>query len=344
MPPDSCDGSLDPKRAYDQWRSGPFMRDAQSGNLTAGILTAIGLCEALRQGDEVLMNADEYFASQDGLRNHNSLVLSGLLAHDVIGSVTDRAKLPYGFAALGRRSNRRRLWAQPLVDAVIACGIHKLPQPERSEAIRVHFQVPLADEARAVVEARPIARFCPELTLDENVRQALAEARRRNAIGHVAQVMVAAKLIVRYELPEDHFSERGLSGSSADRQRSGDDRSGDLEVGDLVFEVAHSTPNDDHLDKARARWNSAGFTLIVPDEHLESWRRRLRATHVDALAGVEAKLDARIKLRGIVQFISQNIDECAGLSIADHAEKFRDYFRLYNRLMRNEDLHVEVVA
>jgi len=344
MPPELPQNEARLAAAFEKWRHGPFIRDSQPAHLTAALLTALGFCQAIKTASKPSSDADDYFTSQDGLRNHNRNVKTALLEYNVIREDANRADLPYGFGAFGRRSNRRRAWAQPLLTVLDENHVLDANRKTRERIIGEFFQEPMAKELRTMVEARPVWKLRPDLTLDVNVERMLAEARNRNAHGHVAQVLVAAKLIIRFELARDFFSTRELSGSSADRQRSGDDRAGDLQVGDFVYEVAISRPNDEHLAKARDRWQSGGFVLVVPDECIKQWKQSLRSTHVDDLVADENKLDTRVRVRGIVQFVSQNIDECAGERVVDHPDRIREFFTLYNELMRNENLRVSLKA
>ncbi len=333
----------DADSAYRDWRSGPFMQSAQPSNLTAGLLCALGLCEAIKSaGGHPSTDADAYFAAQDGLKNHNSLIRQGLLDHGLIKAETKFADLPFGFKAAGRRANRRRVWAQALVDAMQAAGVLSLKHDALAAAIREHFQRPLADELRAKLNAGPLFAFRPALTLYTNIERILLKAKERNCHDQVAQALVAAKLIERYDLPDDYFGDRFLSAYSADSTRSGSDRRGDLPVGDLTFEVAHSPPDEEHINKAATRWKRGGYTLVVPDDQAKAWRNRLAAAYVDELASREEKLDTYVNVLGIIQFVAQNVYENAGKELKSHRKHFEDFFRRYNSLVQDTTLAVTV--
>jgi hypothetical protein len=333
----------DPQTVYQDWRNGPFLKSAQASNLTAGLLCALGLCEAILAANEPpTTDADSYFGAQDGLKGHDRFVRDALVHHRLIDEKTNFANLPYGFKARGRRANRRRVWAQSLIDVMQACGVLGLEREARIAAVREHFQRPLAEELRALLQAGPLTRFAPELSLYTNVQRLLEMAKKRNRHDQVAQALVAAKLIERYDLTNNHFSSRLLSTDSADSTRAGSDRRGDLPVGDLVFEVAHSAPNDEHINKAAVRWKRGGYTLIVPDDQADAWRRVLARAHVDELASREEKLDAYVIVAGILQFVSQNIFELAGKELQAHRQCFEEFFRRYNSLVQDNTLSMSI--
>ncbi len=138
--------------------------------------------------------------------------------------------------------------------------------------------------------------FDPSMTTRDLVQQILTKAKERDQSGQVAQYLVGAKLALRF--PE--LSIPNESYSTADEQLG---RPGDFLVKDTAFHVT-MTP----MDKVYARCQrnaKQGLRayLLVPDDHVQSARRRTK----DEVPG-------RVAVESIESFVGQNIEEMATFS------------------------------
>jgi hypothetical protein len=201
------------------------------------------------------------------------------------------------FVSEGGRTNRGlRGDIEEMLAVLEQLGIGTIIDVERRETLE-DCQRFLVDQVCLFHKRQRIEiAFDQSMTTRDLVQQILATAREREQSGQVAQYLVGAKLAVRFpdlDIPNESYS-------TADQQLG---RAGDFVVKDTAFHVT-MTPMDQVYERCRRNVQQGlRAYLLVPDDHVQSARRRAK----DEVPG-------RVAVESIESFVGQNVEEMAGFS------------------------------
>ncbi len=278
--------------------------------IPARLQAALALLEKLR--DDPSLKVGDHLASKGS---------AGLQSHETYGK---RAHERFGIEPMnknhGRRSSSLQDWGQELLDQIEAQGFETASQGERDVILHT-AQEALASTLKRISEQEPLEVRVRERTAEAILGDVLKQADEKNKAGDVAQYLVGAKLMLRFdrEMPI-------LPANKGDRKsrRDADPRQGDFEVGNAVVEVAVGLPDEKHLDQVAQILDSPGAEvwLLTRADRVETWRKA-----VDSAREVDG---ARVVVSSVEAFIGQNITELGEFSTVHRTGKLKALFDLYN--------------
>lgn len=214
----------------------------------------------------------------------------------------------------GGRTNRGLRGAiAKMLTALKDSGLQTVPKSERTKLIE-SMQAHLVREVQAIHSLERLkVEFDPGKNTYEYVTSLLAAAQGKNQHGAVAEYLVGAKLQLRF--PSEHIDNKRSSTADAPRRQLGD-----FQVKDTVFHVTNA-PNEQLLRKCREA-TEQGYRcyLLVPRSAISG-----DASLLKNLTGEGTVV------RGIEDFVAQNIDELGVFSIAGERQQLRQLLELYNK-------------
>ena len=284
----------------------------KKGNLfvAARLQTALALLEKLR--DDPSLNLDKHLASKGS---------SGLQSHETFGN---RAHERLGLDPInknhGRRSSSLQDWGQELLDILKERGFASAPPDDRSKLID-EAQRSFATHLRDILEQEPLAVRVRGRSAEAILQDVLNQAEGKGKAGDVAQYLVGAKLMLRFDQEIPIFP-----ANKADRKSRSDRgaRRGDFELENSVIEVAVGLPDEKHL---------AQVADALEHTDIEVWlltRAKRVALWKDELAESDGVDIRRVVVTSVEAFVGQNITELAGFSAKGKESQLRELFDLYN--------------
>ncbi len=289
----------------------------QSGRpVPARLQAALALLEKLRDKPSL--------ALEDHLSNKGS---AGLESHETYGN---RAHERLGLEAInknhGRRSCNLQDWGQDLLDELKRSGFEKAAQADRLALITL-AQESIGEILRRLVEQGPLEVRIRRRAVETVIADVLKQAEEKNKAGDVAQYLVGAKLMLRFnrEIPI-------LPVNKGDRKSRSDPkpRLGDFQIENTVIEVALGLPDEKHLGQiAQALDNpELEFRLLTRDGRVDVWKNAIDDTEeIDA---------SRVVVSSVVAFVGQNVWELGELSSEGKSFPLLALFDLYNKHWINQ--------
>ena len=278
----------------------------------ARLQAALALLEKLRESPS--LNLNDHLASKGS---------SGLESHETYGN---RVHERMGIEAInknhGRRSSSLQDWGQDLLDELRAAGFDRAA-PAMRDALIGEAQELFAAILRGIIQQGPLEVRISGRTAEAVVRDVLKLADEKNKAGDVAQYLVGAKLMLRFnrEIPV-------LPVNKGDRKSRTDThaRSGDFEIENAVIEVAVGLPDEKHLDQIAQilEDSDSEVWLLARKDRVEAWR-----TEIDSSGEIDKR---RLVIASVEAFIGQNISELGEFSSKGKVAKLRSLFDLYNEV------------
>jgi hypothetical protein len=174
---------------------------------------------------------------------------------------------------------------------------------------------------RSIVEQGPLEARIRRRAAESVIADVLKQAEEKNKAGDVAQYLVGAKLMLRFnrDIPV-------LPANKGDRKSRLDPnaRLGDFEIENAVIEVALGLPDDKHLAQVAQILDNpeSEVRLLTRDDRVEVWRKA-----VDASEEID---ELRVVVSSVAAFIGQNISELAEFSSDEKSLQLQALFDLYN--------------
>lgn len=282
----------------------------------ARLQAALALLEKLRDKPSLTL--------EDHLSNKGS---AGLESHETYGNrAHERLSLEAINKNHGRRSCNLQDWGQDLLDDLKRNGFEKAGQADRLALITL-AQEAIGGVLRSIVEQGPLEVHIRRRTVEAVIADVLKQAEEKNKAGDVAQYLVGAKLMLRFNraipiLPANKGDRKSRSDPKA--------RLGDFQTDNTVIEVALGLPDDKHLGQiAQALDNpELEFRLLTRDGRVDIWRAAIDDTEeIDA---------SRVAVSSVVTFVGQNIWEQGELSSEGRSFPLLALFDLYNKRWNNK--------
>ncbi len=272
---------------------------------------AMALLERLREFPSLSLSA------------HQKAGSSGLISHETLG---DEALNRFNLQAInknhGRRSCNLAAWGQDLLEVVRAAEFEAANKDKREGFLSAAQEI-IGERLRSITEQEPLTVKVRSRSVEDVIHEVLLQAERKRKTGDVAQYLVGAKLMLRFQrdIPV-HAANKGDRKSAFDP----DARLGDYHFGNAVIEVAVGPPDAKHLEQIAdilAQSDSdAEVWLLTRSDRVNAWQNELRLTD-----GVEAK---RVIVTSVEAFVGQNITELGEFKAKGKAEQLGRLFDLYN--------------
>jgi len=277
----------------------------------ARLQAALALLEKLR--DNPSLRLEDHVASKGS---------SGLESHETYGN---RAHARFEIEPInknhGRRSSNLQDWGQDLLDKLTRGGFEGA-SPNARLALITLAQESFAAVLRSIVEQGPLEARIRRRAAEFVIADVLKQAEEKNKAGDVAQYLVGAKLMLRFnrDIPV-------LPANKGDRKSRLDPnaRLGDFEIENAVIEVALGLPDDKHLTQIAQILDNpeAEVRLLTREDRVEVWRKEVDTSdEIDAL---------RVVVSSVVTFVGQNISELGEFSSEGKSFQLQALFDLYNK-------------
>lgn len=247
---------------------------------------------------------------------------AGLVSHETYGK---RSHVRFELEPInknhGRRSSNIQDWGQVLLDAFDAEGFADFDDDERASLI-LRAQEPVADALRRLLEQEPLVIRTRQKTAEAVIAEILKLADAKGKAGDVAQYLVGAKLMLRFDeaVPV-------LPANKGDRRSKSDPepRLGDFEIQNAVIEVALGLPDEKHLDQIALALDDpqTEVRLLTRDDRVGTWRRE-----IDSSDEIESR---RVVVSSVSAFVGQNIGELSGFSSEKRSGQLKALFEIYNK-------------
>ena len=283
----------------------------KGGRLVAARLqTALALLEKLRTAPSLSL--------ADHLASPGS---SGLKSHETYGrEAHKRLALKPINKNHGRRSSSLQDWGQELLEALRRSGFVETNPRARTRLIYT-AQKFLGNELRAILDQDPMRVAVGTRTAEAVIGDLLTQAGVKNKTGDVAQYLVGAKLMLRFDITIPvHAANKPDRTSRSDSTP----RLGDFEFNDAVIEVAVGPPDEKHIQQVAEilEDTTAEVWLLTRADRAAAWRNELENCNE-----IEMR---RVVVASVEAFVGQNITELGGFSTASKANQLQALFAIYN--------------
>jgi len=276
----------------------------------ARLQTALALLEKLR--DKPSLKLDEHLASKGS---------SGLESHETYGNrAHDRLGLEPINKNHGLRSSSLQDWGQELLDHLKAVGFESVAFDVQQKLLDT-TQGLFAAQLQCILEQEPLEARVRSRSAETVVRELLAQAEEKGRMADVAQYLVGATLILRFDrdIPT-HPVNKGDRKSFSDQEA----RKGDFEIGDLVIEVALGLPDEKHIAQVEAALEESDTEvwLLTRGDRVATWRNEL-----ERCDGLDMR---RVVVTSVEAFVGQNVAELAAFSASERLSQFAKLIHIYN--------------
>ena len=278
--------------------------------VAARLQTALALLEKLRDKPSLVL--DDHLASRGS---------SGLASHETFGNLAhERLNLEPINRNHGRRSSSLQDWGQELLDTLNAAGFSTGSTEDRTGLIDT-AQFAFAKILRDILEQEPLEVRLRGRSAESVIHDLLKQAENKGKSGDVAQYLVGAKLMLRFNRDFPIHS-----ANKADRKSRSDPhaRLGDFELENSVIEVAVGLPDEKHI---------AQVVEALEDSELEVWvltRTDRVTTWKYELHDLDAVDRRRVVISSVEAFVGQNITELGEFSSKGRIAQLKMLFHVYN--------------
>jgi hypothetical protein len=276
----------------------------------ARLQTALALLEKLRVKPSLVL--EDHLASKGS---------SGLESHETFGNLAHkRLNLEPINRNHGRRSSSLQDWGQQLLDMLGVFGFLNASTEGRARQID-SAQGAIGAILRGILEQEPLEVRVRGRTAEAVIHDVLKQAEEKGKSGDVAQYLVGAKLMLRFnrEIPI-------LPANKADRKSRSDRqaRLGDFEIENGVIEVAVGLPDEKHVSQVEDALQESDreVWLLTREDRVGTWKIEL-----SSLPDTDLR---RVVVTSVEGFVGQNITELAEFSAKAKTAQLRALFELYN--------------
>lgn len=291
----------------------PFLREhaeERGRAIPARLQAMLALLESLRENPTLDLKA-HLSGSGQSLKSHEGL---GNKAHE-------RLDLKAINKNHGRRSSNLGSWGDALLRLIDAAGFQSMDQ-EGQEKLLDEAQRGIGSELRAILEEEPLRIRANSKSAEAIVGDLLKQAEKRQKAGDVAQYLVGAKLMLRFnrKVPV-HGANKGDRKSHADTAA----RLGDFEIENSILEVAIGLPDEKHLQQIEdvLEHTDREVWLLTRDDRVATWKNETSKRFVPQQM-------SRLVITSVESFVGQNITELGEFSAAGKVEQFKKLIELYN--------------
>jgi len=174
---------------------------------------------------------------------------------------------------------------------------------------------------RGILEQEPLHVRIRGRTAEAFIRDLLMQAEAKGKTGDVAQYLVGAKLMLRFNRDIPVYP-----ANKADRKSWLDQqpRYGDFEVGNGIIEVAVGLPDEKHIAQVVEVLQGTDYEvwLLTRGERVATWKLELEKRD-----GLDAR---RLVVTSVEAFIGQNLTELGEFSAKRKSDEVHALVRLYN--------------
>ena len=241
---------------------------------------------------------------------------AGLKSHEPFGArVHARLNLEPINKIHGRRSSNLQEWGQPLLDILRAAGFDRANTAAKGTMLD-DAQSALAVPLRAIIHEEPLEVRLRGRTVKSALHDLLLHAEEKGKSGDVAQYLVSAKMMVRFE---QDFPVHPANKSDRSSRSDPDPRLGDIPFEDAIIEVAVGLPDEKHIEQIAAILENSDMEvwLLTRADRVVTWENELKSAE-----GIDAK---RVDVSSVEAFVGQNVTELGRFSA-----KGKAMIELYN--------------
>ncbi len=278
--------------------------------VAARLQTALALLEKLREKSS--LNLDDHLASKGS---------SGLESHEAFGALAhNRLNLEAINKNHGRRSSSLQDWGQKLLDILKTADFADSPSETQSHLIDL-AQGSIAAHLRNILEQEPLEVRVRGRSAEAIIQDVLKQAEDKGKSGDVAQYLVGAKLVLRFNRDIPVYP-----ANKADRKSRSDRKArlGDFEIENAVIEVAVGLPDEKHVSQVAEvlEDGDSEVWLLTRADRVPTWKIELSSTD-----GIDVK---RVVVTSVEGFVGQNISELGEFSVKGKIAQLNALFDVYN--------------